>query len=89
LSDDIKKEICAIIDEQSASVIDIVKDIGAHPELGFKEFRTSDVLNDFLRSSGFETERGLAITGIKARLKKEHSGPNIAVIGELDGIICS
>ena len=87
--DKIKKEICAAIDEQSASVIELVKDIGAHPELGFKEFRTSDVVNDFLRSAGFDTERGLAITGIKAKLKKEHTGPNIAFIGELDGIICS
>ena len=86
--DEIKKELCAIIDERSTAVIDIVKDIGAHPELGFKEFRTSDVVNDFFRSVGFDTERGLAITGIKAKLKKEHSGPNIAFIGELDGINC-
>ena len=86
--DKIKKEICAIIDGQSAAVIDIVKDIGSHPELGFKEFRTSDVVNDFLRSVGFDTERGSAITGIKAKLKRDHSGPNIAFIGELDGITC-
>ena len=84
----LKREICAIIDEQSACAVDLVKDIGAHPELGFKEFRTSHVVDDFLRSAGFDTERGLAITGIKAKLKKESSGPNIAVIGELDGITC-
>ena len=84
----IKKEICAIIDEQSVTVMDAVKDVGAHPELGFKEFRSSDVVNDFLRSAGFDTERNLAITGIKAKLKNDHAGPNIAVIGELDGIIC-
>lgn len=86
--ENVKKEICAIIDEQSASVIDVVKDIGAHPELGYKEFRTSDMVNDFLRSAGYNTERGLAITGIKAKLKKEHKGPNIAFIAELDGITC-
>ena len=71
--DNIKEEVCAIIDEQSATVVDVVKDIGSHPELGFKEFRTSDVVNDFLRSAGFDTERGLAVTGIKTRLKQEHS----------------
>ena len=86
--DNIKKEICALIDKQAASVIDAVKDIEAHPELGFKEFRTSDMVNDFLRSAGFDTERGLAVTGIKAKLKNEYSGPNIAFISELDGIIC-
>ena len=87
-SQDIKNEICAIIDRQSTSVIDLVKDIGSHPELGYKEFRTSNVVNDFLRFSGFNTERGLAITGIKTKLKKEVSGPNIAFIAELDGITC-
>ena len=89
LSEEMKKEICAIIDRQANSVIETVKDVGAHPELGFKEFRTSNVVNDYLRSAGFDTERGLAITGVKAKLKKENQGPNIAVIGELDGIICS
>ena len=88
-ADSLKKEVCDRIDEQAATVIDIVKDIGAHPELGYKEFRSSEMVNDFLRAAGYETERGLAITGIKAKLKKEFSGPNMAVIGELDGIICS
>ena len=87
--DTIKKEICHIIDQQASSILDVTHDIGAHPELGFKEFRTSDIVNDYLRSTGFETERGLAITGIKAKLKKEDPGPNIAFIGELDGIICT
>ena len=88
-SDNIKRELCARIDEQATLIPDVVKDIGAHPELGFKEFRTSGVVNDFLRSAGYETEQGLAITGVKARLKKEYEGPNMAVLSELDGIICS
>ena len=89
LSDNIKKEICTLIDKQAASIVDIVKDIGAHPELGFKEFRTSDVVNDYLRAAGYDTKRGLAITGLKATWKKNSTGPNIAILAELDGIICS
>ena len=89
VTDNMKKEVCAAIDEQAATVVDAVKDIGAHPELGFKEFRTSGIVNECLRSAGYETETGLAITGVKASLKKEYTGPNVAVIGELDGIICS
>lgn len=86
--DRIKKEICDLIDELSVSVVDIVKDIGAHPELGYKEFRTAAVVKDFLRYAGYEPEYGLAITGIKAQLKKEQTTPNIAFIGEMDGINC-
>ena len=85
----IKKELCAIIDTQAASILELVNDIGAHPELGYKEFRTSAIVNDFLCSAGYETERGLAITGIKANLKKVNEGPVVAFIGELDGIKCA
>ena len=84
----VKEKICDIIEDQSASIIDLVKDIHAHPELGYKEFRTSEIVNDFLRSAGYDTERGLAITGIKTKLKKEHLRPNIVFISELDGITC-
>jgi amidohydrolase len=41
-----------------------------------------------LCSAGFDTAQGLAITGIKAKLKNEHLAPNIAFISELDGITC-
>ena len=76
------------IDQCMPSIIDLVRDIGEHPELGYKEFKTSLVVNDFLRQSGYTTETNLAITGIKASLKDEIHRPNIAIIGELDGIIC-
>ena len=76
------------IDRCIPSIIELVKDIGEHPELGFREFRTSSLVNDFLRQSGYTTETNLALTGIKAKLKDDVLRPNIAVIGELDGIIC-
>ena len=82
------KEILDIIDRNMPSIIDIVKDIGEHPELGYKEFRTSGIVNDFLRQSEYTTETNLAITGIKTKLKEKSEGPNIALIGELDGIPC-
>ncbi len=83
----LKKEILLKIEERMPSIIDIVKDIGEHPELGYKEFRTSGIVNDFLCQVGYTTEQ-LAITGIKTKLKDENTYPTIAIIGELDGITC-
>ena len=83
-----EQHIQELIGKHMPAVIDIVKDIGMHPELGYKEFRTSGIINEYLRQAGYETETDLAVTGIKARLKNESDRPNIAVIGELDGIIC-
>ena len=82
------KDLLDIIDHNMPSVIDVVKDIGEHPELGYKEFRTSGIVNDFLCRSGYATETNLAVTGIKTKLKDPCEGPNIALVGELDGIPC-
>lgn len=82
------KVLSDIIDENLSSIVDVVQDIEAHPELGYKEFRTSAIVNDFLRSEGYTTQQGLAVTGIKTKLKEGSGSPCIAVIGELDGITC-
>ncbi|WP_289005110.1 amidohydrolase [uncultured Parabacteroides sp.] len=82
------QQVQDLIGKHISTVIDIVKDIGTHPELGYKEFRTSGIVNDYLCQSGYKTETNLAITGIKTQLKMQNVRPNIAVIGELDGITC-
>jgi len=82
------KDLLDIIDLEMPLIIDFVKDIGEHPELGYKEHRTSRYVNEFLRLTGYSTETNLAITGVKAKLKDRSEGPNIAFVAELDGIPC-
>ena len=40
-----------------------------------------------LKKLGLETREGLAITGLRASIGKP-TGPNVALIGELDGLAC-
>ena len=40
------------------------QDIHAHPELGFEENRTADIVARELESFGLEVHRGLAKTGV-------------------------
>lgn len=87
--DSVKKALCDAIDSWAERAINLAMEIEREPELGFKEHRTSEKVSSFLSSIGLEQERGLAVTGIKAKLKKNSSGPNVAILGELDGIICS
>ena len=37
---------------------------------------------------GYRTERGIAYTGCRAHANEEKKGPKIAVIGELDALLC-
>ena len=48
------------IDEVLHELIDIRHDIHAHPELGYAETRTSQVIQDFLRSHDISFKAGLA-----------------------------
>ena len=67
--------------------INISKDILNFAESGFKEIKTSKKVLDLFRSLGqkkIETE--IALTGLKTSLDTGRVGPNIAVIGELDGL---
>lgn len=53
------EDIAAFHDE----LTDLRHDIHAHPELGFEETRTSDIVAEKLESFGLEVHRGLGKTG--------------------------
>lgn len=83
---ELKRHACAAIDAYADTVIAFGEDILAHPELGYKEFRTSRKLREVLGNLGLNDINICGITGLKVWLKKDE-GPNVAVIGELDAVI--
>ncbi|MBI5876982.1 MAG: amidohydrolase [Chloroflexi bacterium] len=66
-------------------LIDIRREIHAHPELGFREFKTSQKVSDVLTSLGIEHQRGIAKTGIVATLG-DGSGPVVALRADMDAL---
>ena len=86
--DHIEAKILKIIDDHADELQALAQDLFEHPEQGYYEYRTAQVVSDYLKKMGLETQEGLAITGVKARIGKE-SGPNIALIGELDAVGCA
>ncbi|ABK61527.1 amidohydrolase [Clostridium novyi] len=84
----IKQLICDLIDENSEKIIFLAKEIEKEPELGYKEVKTSKKITDFFEELGLNYRSGLALTGVKAKLKNESKGPNVAILSELDGVIC-
>lgn len=83
---ELKLRACAAIDTYADAIIAFGEDILAHPELGYKEVRTSRQLRKALETLGMTGIEDYGITGLKAWLKRGN-GPNIAVIGELDAVI--
>lgn len=62
------------------------RDIHQFPELGNREFRTSKLVAEHLRSLGLDVSTGIAHTGVIAILKGGKPGPRIALRADMDAL---
>lgn len=85
---ELKKEVCAVIDSYAEKIEEIAARIADEPELGFKETKTAAKVAAFMQELGLNPQTGLAVNGVKARAKGANEGPTAAVLGELDAIGC-
>ncbi len=67
-------------------VIDLRRDIHAHPELGFEEVRTAGVVADRLRRLGYEVRTGIAQTGVIGILRTGRPGRCILLRADMDAL---
>lgn len=83
---DLKAKAQAAIDARRDWLIDVAKTVLHHPEPGFHEVKTAELVSTRLHELGIAHDRGIAITGLKGYLTGGHQGPTVAVIGELDSL---
>ncbi|MBS4980889.1 MAG: amidohydrolase [Lachnospiraceae bacterium] len=76
------------IEKNKDFIIRFGNEVYQTPELGFKEFNTTKRIEEAFRKIGFEPETEIAYTGCKASSSKK-DGPKVAVMGELDCIMCT
>jgi amidohydrolase len=62
------------------------RDIHAHPELGFQEERTSDLVASRLESFGIEVHRGIGRTGVVGVLKNGNSTGSVGLRADMDAL---
>ncbi|MBE5692400.1 MAG: M20/M25/M40 family metallo-hydrolase, partial [Sutterella sp.] len=84
----LKKRVCEAIRRNFAETQALGHSIFAEPELGFKEVKTSAKVKAAFDALGIAHEDGWGHTGVKARLKGANSTRTIALLGELDAIVC-
>lgn len=85
--EELKRIAIQAIEDRRDDIYRIGNSIYNEPELGYKEFKTSQKVKDVLEDLKIDYEDNIAITGIKAKLKGKFSKKNIAIMGELDSII--
>jgi amidohydrolase len=76
----------ALVSSLQPEITGIRRDIHAHPELAFEENRTSDIVARYLDNLGLEVHRGLAKTGIVARLQVGHGKRTIGLRADMDAL---
>ncbi|MBW5394917.1 M20 metallopeptidase family protein [Brachyspira hampsonii] len=67
-------------------LIDLRRDLHAHPELGFQEFRTSEKISSILDSLNIKYKNKVAETGIIADIEGEDKNFTIAFRADMDAL---
>ncbi len=67
-------------------MIQLRQSIHAHPELGYQEFMTSDLVAERLAEWGYKVQRGLAGTGLVGTLKAGDGTRSIGLRADMDAL---
>lgn len=75
----------ARIQKLTQELIDLRRDFHAHPELGFEEFRTAEIVERYLQDLGLQAQR-MATTGVVAVLDSGTPGPVLMLRADMDAL---
>jgi len=78
-------ELRDAVTAQMPQLVELYKDLHAHPELSFQEVETSRKLAARARAMGFEVTEGVGKTGVVAVLKNG-AGPTVLLRADMDGL---
>ncbi len=66
-------------------IVRLRRDFHQHPELSFREFRTSAIVADMLQEIGIKTSTGVGRTGVVGEIG-DGDGPTIAIRADMDAL---
>lgn len=87
--EELKQKVIQTIEANQAQIIALGEAIYREPELGFKEVKTAARVAEMFHALGVAYEKDLALTGVKGRLKGKQSKRTVAILAELDAVICA
>lgn len=82
------QKLTALVEKHRRLMLDTERYIWEHPEIGYKEWNTTEYLTKKFEELGYEVTRPEDITGFVADLDTGKPGPKLAIIGELDSLLC-
>ena len=76
----------AALQAQADEFIAVRRDIHRHPEMGYKEYRTSDLVAEQLLQWGYQVTRGLGGTGVVGQLKRGSGTKTLGLRADMDAL---
>jgi amidohydrolase len=86
LPNDSQAAISRITGRIEAGLIEVRRDLHAHPELAFEEVRTAGVVSRELTRLGIAHQTGIAGTGVVAMIEGSRPGPVLAIRADMDAL---
>ncbi|QCT21560.1 amidohydrolase [Jejubacter calystegiae] len=80
------QQLIAALREQEEIFTEIRHQIHSHPEVGFEEHRTSDLVARLLEEWGYQVHRGLAGTGVVGTLKVGDGQRSLGIRADMDAL---
>ncbi len=81
-----KNKVNNLIEENIESIIDIRRDLHAHPELAMEELRTSRIVKAELEELGLEVQDKIGNTGVVGLLRGSSEGKTIILRADMDAL---
>ncbi|QGU94585.1 amidohydrolase [Clostridium bovifaecis] len=78
-------DIKAIVNDYKGELISLRRDFHEHPELGFQEFRSQEIIENYLKECGLEVTK-MAKTGVVGLLKGGQPGPTLLMRADMDAL---
>ena len=79
--------LCGWIDKHFDLMEAVEKEIWAHPETGYKEWRTHAYVKQQMEALGYRITEVGEIPGLMTEIDTGRPGPTVAVMAELDSIV--
>ncbi|MFT4194975.1 M20 aminoacylase family protein [Ottowia sp.] len=80
------EELLQTVQRHADEIVAIRRDIHHHPELSFKEQRTSDLVAEKLAAWGYQVTRGLGGTGLVGQLKRGSGTRALGIRADMDAL---
>ena len=84
-----KADVIKSVEKYADVMVDVFNYMEENPELGWKEFKANERMIEEFTKLGYKIERFDGLTGFWTTIDTGKPGKTVAILGELDSVICA